>query len=108
MDKLQKKLIADEGFDELMQNRIYKILLICSTYDAFILEEDGRIDEQIFNEYVELNLRYPPHFIQVSSGRKARNVLAEQDIDLVINMLSIEDIDPFELNERIKTYYPEF
>ncbi len=99
-------LFFDEGFENLMQNRIYKVLLICSTYDAFILEEDGRIDEQIFNEYVELNLRYPPHFIQVSSGKEALHTLMEQDIDLVINMLSIVDMDPLELNKKIKKYYP--
>ncbi len=99
-------LFNDESFENLMQNRIYKILLICSTYDAFILEEDGRIDEQIFNEYVELNLRYPPHFIQVSSGEEALSTLREQDIDLIINMLSIVDMDPLELNKTIKRYYP--
>ncbi len=43
-----------------MQNRIRKVLVICSSYDFYMLEEDGRIDEQIFNEYVSLNLRYPP------------------------------------------------
>ncbi len=107
MSKKEKTILfSDEGFENLMQNRIYKVLLICSTYDAFILEEDGRIDEQIFNEYVELNLRYPPHFIQVSSGKKALKVLMEQDIDLVINMLSIVDMDPLELNKTIKKYYP--
>ena len=48
------------SFSLLMQKRIRQVLLICSNYDAFMLEEDGRIDEQIFNEYVSLNLRYPP------------------------------------------------
>jgi hypothetical protein len=53
-----------------MQRRIYKVLLICSSYDAFMLEEDGRIDEQIFNEYVSLNLRYPLVFIQAHTAGK--------------------------------------
>ncbi len=52
----------ETSFDLLMQKRIVKILLICSSYDAYMLEEDGRIDEQIFNEYVALNLRQPPRF----------------------------------------------
>ena len=47
------------AFNQLMQKRIQVVLLICSSYDAFMLEEDGRIEEQIFNEYVALNLRYP-------------------------------------------------
>ena len=48
------------AFNLLMQKRIRKVLIISSEYDFFMLEEDGRIDEQIFNEYVSLNLRYPP------------------------------------------------
>ncbi len=106
MIAIDKNIFQDEGFENLMMNRIYKILLICSTYDAFILEEDGRIDEQIFNEYIELNLRYPPHFIQVSSGEEALKTLAEQEIDLVINMLSIIDMDPYQLNKKIKKHFP--
>ncbi len=103
----RKYRFSEESFENLMQNRIYKVLLICSTYDAFILEEDGRIDEQIFNEYVELNLRYPPHFIHVSSAKEALKVLYEQDIDLVINMLSIGDMDPFRMSRKIKQAFPE-
>ena len=56
----RKLYFKDTSFANLMTKRIYNILLIASKYDAFILEEDGRVDEQIFNEYVSLNLRYPP------------------------------------------------
>lgn len=92
-------------FEKLMQNRIHKILLICSSYDAFVLEEDGRIDEQIFNEYVALNLRYPPQFIQASSDEKAFEILKNDNIDLVITMLNIEGMGPFELAKNIKRRY---
>ncbi|MFC2115235.1 PEP/pyruvate-binding domain-containing protein [Bacteroidota bacterium] len=95
------------AFDLLMQKRIRRVLLICSNYDAFMLEEDGRIDEQIFNEYVSLNLRYPPIFIQANSAREAFSILETQQIDLVIEMLNIEDIDTFELARQIKSKYPE-
>ncbi|MGM0612779.1 MAG: PEP/pyruvate-binding domain-containing protein [Bacteroidota bacterium] len=98
---------SDTSFDLLMRKRISKILLICSTYDAFMLEEDGRIDEQIFNEYVSLNLRYPPQFIQVSSAEEAWKVLEEEQIDLVISMLSIGDMDPFQMSISIKNKYPD-
>jgi len=54
-----------------MKRRIYQVLLISSNYDAFMLEEDGRIDEAIFMEYVSLNLRYPPQFIKVTSEEEA-------------------------------------
>ena len=83
------------AFDLLMQKRISQVLLICSHYDAFMLEEDGRIDEQIFNEYVSLNLRYPPIFIQASSASEAFSILESEQIDLVIEMLNIEGIDTF-------------
>lgn len=95
------------AFDLLMQNRIKQVLLICSNYDAFMLEEDGRIDEQIFNEYVSLNLRYPPIFIQASSAGEAFRILETEQIDLVIEMLNIGDIDAFELARQIKSKYTE-
>ncbi len=102
-----KYRFTEDSFENLMQNRIYKVLLVCSSYDAFILEEDGRIDEQIFNEYVQLNLRYPPHFIHTSSAKKTFKILHEQDIDLIINMLSISDMDPFDMSDKIKHSFPE-
>lgn len=95
------------AFDMLMQRRIRRVLLICSNYDAFMLEEDGRVDEQIFNEYVSLNLRYPPTFIQVSTAREAMEKLESESINLVIEMLNIADIEPFELAKRIKKNYPD-
>jgi CheY-like chemotaxis protein len=97
----------DTSFNLLMQKRIYKVLLVCSNYDAFMLEEDGRIDEQIFNEYVSLNLRYPPIFLQADSAKKAFEVLEAENIDLIISLLSIGDIDTFELARRIKEKYPK-
>lgn len=105
--RMKNFYFTDTEFDNLMKNRIYHILLIASNYDAFILEDDGRIDEQIFNEYVSLNLRYPPQFIQVDSEEKAFRVLEEQSIDLIITMLSPEASDTFDLASRIKVLYPE-
>ncbi len=93
---------TDVEFGQLMSKRINKVLLICSEYDAFMLEEDGRIDEQIFNEYVALNLRYPPQFIQVSTADDVFYTMDDQQIDLVINMLSVEGMDPFVLSNKIK------
>ena len=90
-----------------MQRRIRKVLIISSNYDFFMLEEDGRIDEQIFNEYVSLNLRYPPTFIQANTSREAFAIMESQEIDLVIEMLNIADIDPFNLAKRIKKKYED-
>jgi CheY-like chemotaxis protein len=102
----KKYYFADTSFKLLMQKRIYQVMILCSNYDYFILEEDGRIDEQIFNEYVSLNLRYPPQFIHATSAEKAFEILNQGKIDLVINMLSVGDMDPFELSEKIKQNYP--
>jgi CheY-like chemotaxis protein len=95
------------SFSLLMQKRIRQVLLICSNYDAFMLEEDGRIDEQIFNEYVSLNLRYPPIFILAHSARDAFEILKKEKIDLIIEMLNIGDMDTFELAKKIKSKYED-
>ncbi len=102
-----KHLLNDASFNNLMKNRIYHVLLISSRYDAFILEDDGRIDEQIFNEYVSLNLRYPPQFIQANTQEEAMKILKEGQIDLIITMLNPEDSDTFTFAEEIKKSYPE-
>ncbi|MBN2891473.1 MAG: phosphoenolpyruvate synthase [Bacteroidales bacterium] len=94
-------------YKQLMQKRVYKVLLVCSSYDAYIIEEDGRIDEQIFNEYVSLNLRYPPFFVIVHSAKAAFKELEHGDIDLVITMLSIRGMDLFEFAKKVKKNYEE-
>src|SRR6056297_3737970 len=93
-------------FGGLMQRRIRKVLIISSNYDTFMLEEDGRIDEQIFNEYVSLNLRYPPIFVMANSAEEAFEKLNNDKIDLVITMLTIGTYDTFSLANEIKTEYP--
>jgi CheY-like chemotaxis protein len=94
------------SFGLLMQKRIHRILVICSHYDFFMLEEDGRIDEQIYTEYVSLNLRFPPVFIQAETAAIAFEILERDQIDLVIEMLNIRDVDAFELAHRLKAKYP--
>lgn len=107
INKLEDYNFSDTSFNKLMQRRIRKVLLICSSYDAFMLEEDGRVDEQIFNEYASLSLRYPPVFIHADSYQKAFEILENESIDLVIEMLSTGDIDPFRLARRIKERHSE-
>lgn len=101
-----KYYFSDTSFQKLMRRRIYHVLLISSAYDAFVLEDDGRIDEQIFIEYVSLSLRYPPQFILASSEKKAFEILHEEKIDLVVVMLSSEEVDTFTLAEKIKGKFP--
>ena len=102
---LQKYDFTDTSFDLLMQKRIHRVLLICSNYDNYMLEEDGRIDEQIFNEYVSLNLRHPPTFVQTDNAEDAFKILHEGNIDLVISMLSLRGTDVFALAKQIKAKY---
>ncbi len=106
-DEINQFEFTETAFKLLMQKRIRNVLVICSKYDFFMLEEDGRIDEQIFNEYVSLNLRYPPVFIQGSTWQEASKILKEQQIDLIITMLSAGNIDPFELSRKIKNHFPQ-
>lgn len=97
----------DTSFNLLMQKRIHKVLLIASSYDAFMLEEDGRIDEQIFNEYVSLNLRYPPIFVMAQTADEAFQILRDDKIDLVVTMLTVGGYDTFELANEIKSEHPK-
>ncbi len=97
---------SDTSFDLLMQKRIRKVLVLCSNYDFFTLEEDGRIEEQVFNEYVSLNLRYPPIFIHADNSVKALEILKNERIDLVIPMLSMADMDTFVFAKILKQKYP--
>lgn len=96
----------DTPFVQLMNKRIYNVLIIASQYDMFILEDDGRVDEQIFNEYTSLNLRYPPRFTQVANKEEAMHQLETNRFELVVCMPNIDNYEFFELAKRIKHKYP--
>ena len=104
---INKLYFKDTSFANLMTHRIYNILLYASKYDAFVLEEDGRIDEQIFNEYTALNLRYPPRFTLVSNEEEANELLRTRTFELIISMPSGDSINPFEWAKDVKKEYPE-
>ncbi len=93
------------GFRDMMQNRVHEILLISSLYDAFKLEEDGRIGEMIFTEYQDMNLSSAPRITRVSTGDHALRKLRARHYDLVITMARISDMNPFELGRKIKKKY---
>lgn len=95
----------DISYQNLMLQRIINVLLICSNYDYFMLEEDGRINEKIFLEYASINLRYPPKFTQASSSEKAFEFLEKQKFDLVITMLNVGKVDAFEMAKKVKDRY---
>ena len=98
---------SETPFDSLMQQRIHRVLIVSSEYDAFNLEEDGRIEEQIFNEYVSLNLRYPPRIMHADTAEQALRKMQKNYIDLVITMLNVgQKFDAFEFAKEIKRKYP--
>ena len=98
--------LKDVSFVNLMMRRIYNVLIVANPYDAFMLEDDGRIEEKIYNEYMELGLRYPPTFTQVSTTEEAASVLRSTVIDLVICMPGNADNDAFDVARDIKGKFP--
>ena len=75
-------------------------------YDSFMLEDDGRVDEQIFNEYTSLSLRYPPRFTQVTTEEEALNELKNRNFELIICMPNMDNRDIFAAASEIKVHYP--
>jgi len=102
-----KFILKDVTFVNLMMRRIYNVLIVANPYDAFMLEDDGRVEEKIYNEYVELGLRYPPTFTQVSTIAEAERALATMKIDLVICMPGNADNDAFMVARAIKLRFPD-
>lgn len=102
-----KFILKDVTFLNIMTRHIYNVLIVANPYDAFMLEDDGRVEEKIYDEYMALGLRYPPTFIQVSTTEEAEQVLATTAIDLVICMPGNADNDAFTVARAIKTKFPE-
>lgn len=103
---LKELVFRDTPFANLMNKRIYNVLLIATKYDAFMLEDDGRVDEQIFNEYTSLSLRYPPRFTQVTTEEEALNELKNRNFELIICMPNMDNRDIFAAATEIKVHYP--
>lgn len=106
MAKYSEKFYVDIDFHSLMQQRIRRILLVCSSYDQFSLEEDGHIEAKIVKEYSDLNLTNPPTFTRVSSGLEALEVLRhDSSYDLIIAMFNIGEMDVFTFSRQVKESY---
>lgn len=103
--------LHDTQFVDLMRRRIFNVLLIANPYDAFMLEDDGRVDEKIFDEYAKLGLRFPPRFVQVASQDEAENELRRTSFDLVICMPGTDigkgSDDVFDIARSIKEVRPK-
>ena len=106
-NKKERLVLHDTSFVDLMAKRIFNVLLVANPYDAFMLEDDGRIDEKIFAEYSKLGLRYPPRFKQVSSREEAEREMERGSYDLIICMPGTDNNDVFDIARLIKEDYPK-
>ena len=111
---LTQGLFRSENFDlsfkvfhELMAKKVAEILLVSSPYDAFIMEEEGRLAERIIHEYRGLNLSRPPMLTWVSSAHEVLDALSQKKFDLVITMPQVDETDAYELGRQIKSKFPE-
>lgn len=94
---------ATHGLSELMKERVHNILLVSSLYDAFILEEEGLLMDQISGDYREFSLTAsPPSIKRVDTCELALAELGRKRYDLVITMPRIADMEPFEFGRRAK------
>ena len=91
-----------------MEKRIRRILLVCSNYDSYALEEDGRIEARITKEYSDLNLSNPPVIVRAESTVEALKLVeGGEHVDLVITMYNVGEVDVFEFSARMKALAPE-
>tara|TARA_B110000263_G_scaffold116976_1_gene101964 strand:- start:402 stop:3389 length:2988 start_codon:yes stop_codon:yes gene_type:complete len=95
------------NFQDLMLHRIHEILLVASPYDSFILEEDGRLTQQILYEYLGMNLSYAPRVWNAKNATTGLKMLSDRSYDLVIVMMRIADMDPITFGEKVKAEYPD-
>lgn len=104
---LSQLYFKDTAFQELMQRRVFNVLLVASPYDAFMMEEDGRVEEQLYNEYVALNLSSPPRITRVSHISEALDMMGQKNFDLVIAMPGMDISETFIGAKEIKKVYPD-
>lgn len=104
---ISKQNNTNWGYQDLMQYRIHEILLVSSPYDAFILEEDGKLTEQILSEYIGMNLSYAPRVWNAQSAKEATEIINKRFFDVIIIMMRISDMDPIKFSQKIKKLYPK-
>src|ERR1700678_2692205 len=91
-----------EGFEDLMPFRVNDILLVSSLYDSFILREDGRLNELLIGESLEMNLHQVPGITHVSTGAEAVELAQSQRrFNLIVTNLQLGDMDAAQLARKI-------
>ncbi|MBD5335480.1 MAG: phosphoenolpyruvate synthase [Bacteroides sp.] len=106
-EALSQLYFKDTAFQNLMQKRIFNVLLIASAYDAFMMEEDGRVEEQLYFEYTSLNLSSPPRVTRALNSAEGLEILKTKSFDLVIMMPGNDVSETFSGARRIREHYPD-
>ena len=106
-DKISQLYLRDTAFQNLMQRRIYNVMLIASPYDAFMMEEDGRVEEQLYFEYTSLSLSSPPRVKRVSNYEEAYEDLKDKQYDLIIAMPGMDVGETFREAKKMYSLYPD-
>ena len=104
---VKRKELRPTSFETLMPRRVRNILVVSSLYDSFTFEEDGRLTDMLFSEYLELNLRYAPNIERVSTAQEALDKLKSDFFDLVISMLSIGEMEVQQFGKAVEEIPPE-
>jgi CheY-like chemotaxis protein len=92
-----------EGFENLMPFKVQNILLVSSLYDSFILREDGRLNELLIDESLELNLWRIPGITHVSSCAEAVELARSQpQFNLIVTNLTVGDMNAAQLAREVK------
>src|ERR1039457_5964580 len=91
-----------ERFENLMPFKVHNILLVSSLYDSFILREDGRLNELLIDESLELNLRRFPGITQVSSCAEAGTLARSQQYHLIVTNLTVGEMNAAQLASEVK------
>src|SRR5208337_2892107 len=92
-----------EGFENLMPFKVHNILLVSSLYDSFILREDGRLNELLIDESLDLNLQQIPGITHVSSCAEALDLArANPQFNLIVTNLAVGDMDAAQLAREVR------
>ena len=95
-----------EGYHLLMQQKVNRILMVSSVYDAFTFEKDGKLSDRLYGEYRKLDLSSNPEFVNVSTADQALDAIAREKFDLVITLLRIGEMSVFDFSAKIKHIDP--
>ncbi|MDE6160450.1 MAG: phosphoenolpyruvate synthase, partial [Muribaculaceae bacterium] len=106
-EALSQMYLKDTAFQDLMQRRVFNVLLVASPYDAFMMEEDGRVEEQLYFEYVKLNLSSPPRVMRVSNATEALASMSAKAFDLVVVMPANDIAESIAGARNIKAAHPD-